>query len=67
MIYFIATFISKIAPLKDLHFLSFSPNSADQALDRFAMKKFFDDNVSALMQPSQKRYFSFSFRNIFSL
>uniref|UniRef100_A0ACB8FU01 Tensin-3 n=1 Tax=Sphaerodactylus townsendi TaxID=933632 RepID=A0ACB8FU01_9SAUR len=29
--------------------------SADQALDRFAMKKFFDDKVSALMQPSQKR------------
>ncbi|OXB70935.1 UNVERIFIED_CONTAM: hypothetical protein H355_005490 [Colinus virginianus] len=29
-------------------------DSADQALDRFAMKKFFDDKVSALMQPSQK-------------
>uniref|UniRef100_A0A8D0LA62 Tensin 3 n=1 Tax=Sphenodon punctatus TaxID=8508 RepID=A0A8D0LA62_SPHPU len=32
---------------------------ADQALDRFAMKKFFDDKVSALMQPSQKRYVHF--------
>lgn len=30
--------------------------SADQALDRFAMKKFYDDKVSALMEPSQKRY-----------
>ncbi|XP_014386013.1 PREDICTED: tensin-3 [Myotis brandtii] len=30
--------------------------SADQALDRFAMKKYYDDKVSALMQPSQKRY-----------
>ncbi|XP_060138007.1 tensin-3 isoform X4 [Zootoca vivipara] len=32
--------------------LPFSLNSADQALDRFAVKKFFDDK--ALMQPSQK-------------
>lgn len=32
--------------------------SADQALDRFAMKKYYDDKVSALMQPSQKRYVS---------
>uniref|UniRef100_A0A8C9F9Y3 Tensin 3 n=1 Tax=Pavo cristatus TaxID=9049 RepID=A0A8C9F9Y3_PAVCR len=38
-----------------MHFTSVS-TSADQALDRFAMKKFFDDKVSALMQPSQKRY-----------
>ncbi|KAL1279675.1 hypothetical protein QQF64_014275 [Cirrhinus molitorella] len=30
--------------------------SADQALDRFAMRKFYDDKVSALMTPSQKRY-----------
>lgn len=29
--------------------------SADQALDRFAMKRYHDDKVSALMQPSQKR------------
>lgn len=36
--------------------LSLSFLSADQALDRFAMKKFYDDKVSALMQPSQKRY-----------
>lgn len=33
--------------------------SADQALDRFAMKKYYDDKVSALMQPSQKRYVQF--------
>lgn len=32
--------------------------SADQALDRFAMKKFYDDKLAALMQPSQKRYVS---------
>ncbi|XP_054722320.1 tensin-1-like, partial [Uloborus diversus] len=30
--------------------------SADQALDRFAMKQFFDDKLSDSMQPSQKRY-----------
>ncbi|XP_061653678.1 tensin-3-like isoform X3 [Phyllopteryx taeniolatus] len=30
--------------------------SADQALDRFAMRKYYDDKVSALMTPSQKRY-----------
>lgn len=35
---------------------SLSFPSADQALDRFAMKKFYDDKVSDLMQPSQKRY-----------
>ncbi|GAA6073258.1 tensin-3 isoform X1 [Tachysurus ichikawai] len=29
---------------------------ADQALDRFAMRKFYDDKVSAMMTPSQKRY-----------
>ncbi|KAJ8376857.1 hypothetical protein SKAU_G00074370 [Synaphobranchus kaupii] len=29
--------------------------SADQALDRFAMRKFYDDKVSSLMTPSQKR------------
>uniref|UniRef100_A0A8B9G3K2 Uncharacterized protein n=1 Tax=Amazona collaria TaxID=241587 RepID=A0A8B9G3K2_9PSIT len=38
-----------------MHFTNVSA-SADQALDRFAMKKFFDDKVSALMQPSQRRY-----------
>uniref|UniRef100_A0A8C6PW47 Tensin 3 n=1 Tax=Nothobranchius furzeri TaxID=105023 RepID=A0A8C6PW47_NOTFU len=32
------------------------PQSADQALDRFAMRKYYDDKVSALMTPSQKRY-----------
>lgn len=31
------------------------PQSADQALDRFAMRKYHDDKVSALMTPSQKR------------
>ncbi|CAB1326339.1 unnamed protein product, partial [Coregonus sp. 'balchen'] len=31
-------------------------HSADQALDRFAMRKYYDDKVSALMTPSQKRY-----------
>ncbi|NXE53411.1 TENS3 protein, partial [Casuarius casuarius] len=41
-----------------MHFTNVSA-SADQALDRFAMKKFFDDKVSALMQPSQKRYVQF--------
>uniref|UniRef100_A0A8K9X0G1 Tensin 3 n=1 Tax=Oncorhynchus mykiss TaxID=8022 RepID=A0A8K9X0G1_ONCMY len=34
--------------------------SADQALDRFAMRKYYDDKVSALMTPSQKRYGLFS-------
>ncbi|XP_050163066.1 tensin-3 isoform X2 [Myiozetetes cayanensis] len=41
-----------------MHFINVSA-SADQALDRFAMKKFFDDKVSALMQPSQRRYMQF--------
>ncbi|XP_051468833.1 tensin-3 isoform X3 [Apus apus] len=41
-----------------MHFTSVSA-SADQALDRFAMKKYFDDKVSALMQPSQRRYVQF--------
>ncbi|XP_063778765.1 tensin-3 isoform X2 [Pseudophryne corroboree] len=41
-----------------MHFTNVSA-SADQALDRFAMKKFFDDKVSMLMQPSQIRYVSF--------
>lgn len=41
-----------------MHFTNISA-SADQALDRFAMKKFYDDKVSALMQPSQKRYAHF--------
>ncbi|XP_042624575.1 tensin-3-like [Cyprinus carpio] len=38
-----------------VHFTDVSA-SADQALDRFAMRKFYDDKVSALMTPSQKRY-----------
>ncbi|XP_071592327.1 tensin-3 [Heliangelus exortis] len=41
-----------------MHFTNVSA-SADQALDRFAMKKFFDDKVSALIQPSQRRYVQF--------
>lgn len=41
-----------------MHFTEVSLG-ADQALDRFAMKKFFDDKVSVLMQPSQKRYVNF--------
>nr|XP_054392419.1 tensin-1-like isoform X8 [Pongo abelii] len=41
-----------------MHFTNISA-SADQALDRIAMKKFYDDKVSALMQPSQKRYIQF--------
>lgn len=41
-----------------MHFTNVSA-SADQALDRFAMKKFYDDKVSALMEPSQKRYVQF--------
>ncbi|KAG9348089.1 hypothetical protein JZ751_004114, partial [Albula glossodonta] len=38
-----------------VHFTNISA-SADQALDRFAMRKFYDDKVSTLMTPSQKRY-----------
>nr|XP_054392460.1 tensin-3-like isoform X22 [Pongo abelii] len=41
-----------------MHFTNISA-SADQALDRIAMKKFYDDKISALMQPSQKRYIQF--------
>ena len=44
--------------LKRVSSLSLCFPSADQALDRFAMKKFYDDKLSALMQPSQKRYVS---------
>ena len=32
--------------------------SADQALDRFAMKRFYDDKLGGLPQPSQRRYVS---------
>ncbi|KAJ8012137.1 hypothetical protein DPEC_G00065550 [Dallia pectoralis] len=38
-----------------VHFTDISA-SADQALDRFAMRKYYDDKVSAMMTPSQKRY-----------
>ena len=30
--------------------------SADQALDRFAMKRYYDDKVGAMTHPSQRRY-----------
>ncbi|KAJ7986348.1 hypothetical protein DPEC_G00338990 [Dallia pectoralis] len=38
-----------------IHFSTLS-DSTDQALDHFAMRKFYDDKVSSLMTPSQKRY-----------
>ncbi|KFM74955.1 Tensin-1, partial [Stegodyphus mimosarum] len=33
--------------------------SADQALDRFAMKQFFEDKLANSMQPSQRRYVNY--------
>ncbi|XP_035216145.1 tensin-like isoform X2 [Stegodyphus dumicola] len=33
--------------------------SADQALDRFAMKQFFEDKLANSMQPSQQRYVNY--------
>ncbi|KAG7275160.1 hypothetical protein CRUP_015814, partial [Coryphaenoides rupestris] len=44
-----------------IHFTDISA-SADQALDRFAMRKYYDDKVSALMTPSQKRLLSGSMK-----
>ncbi|XP_018613384.2 tensin-3-like isoform X1 [Scleropages formosus] len=38
-----------------VHFTDISA-SANQALERFTMRKFYDDKVSTLMSPSQKRY-----------
>ncbi|KAM6962581.1 tensin 3-2 [Aplochiton taeniatus] len=38
-----------------IHFTSTSA-SADLALDHFSMRRFYNDQVSALMTPSQKRY-----------
>ncbi|XP_010870747.2 tensin-3 isoform X1 [Esox lucius] len=38
-----------------IHFSCLS-DSADLALDHFAMRKFYNDKVSSLMSPSQKRY-----------
>lgn len=35
--------------------------SADQALDRFAMKRFYEDKVLPVGQPSQKRSVSLHF------
>uniref|UniRef100_T1IXC8 Tensin n=1 Tax=Strigamia maritima TaxID=126957 RepID=T1IXC8_STRMM len=33
--------------------------STDQALDRFAMKRYYDDKIGNLSQPSQKRYIKY--------
>ncbi|XP_051869983.1 tensin-1 isoform X3 [Pristis pectinata] len=38
-----------------MHYSNISA-SADQALDRFAMKKFYEDKISSVIQPSQRRY-----------
>ncbi|XP_018561064.1 tensin isoform X3 [Anoplophora glabripennis] len=38
-----------------MHYSSICGN-AEQALDRFSMRKFLDDNVGALLLPSNKRY-----------
>ncbi|XP_038616059.1 tensin-1 isoform X2 [Tachyglossus aculeatus] len=38
-----------------MHYSNISA-SADQALDRFAMKRFYEDKVAPFGQPSQKRY-----------
>ncbi|XP_056664016.1 tensin-1 isoform X6 [Monodelphis domestica] len=38
-----------------MHYSNISA-SADQALDRFAMKRFYEDKVAPVGQPSQKRY-----------
>ncbi|NXF75208.1 TENS protein, partial [Sclerurus mexicanus] len=38
-----------------MHYSNISA-SADQALDRFAMKRFYEDKVVPVGQPSQKRY-----------
>lgn len=35
-----------------------SPCSADQALDRFAMKRFYEDKIVPIGQPSQRRWVS---------
>lgn len=38
-----------------MHYSSICGN-AEQALDRFSMKKYLDDNVGPLQMPSNKRY-----------
>lgn len=35
--------------------IAFFCRSADQALDRFAMKRFYDDKLGGLTEPSQRR------------
>lgn len=44
-----------LVPMLQPH-LPFCPCSADQALDRFAMKRFYEDKVVPVGQPSQKRW-----------
>lgn len=44
-----------LVPILQPH-LPFHPHSADQALDRFAMKRFYEDKVVPVGQPSQKRW-----------
>lgn len=44
-----------LVPMLQPH-LPFCPRSADQALDRFAMKRFYEDKVVPVGQPSQKRW-----------
>ncbi|XP_019378359.1 PREDICTED: tensin-1 [Gavialis gangeticus] len=41
-----------------MHYSNISA-SADQALDRFAMKRFYEDKVEPAAQPSQKRYIDY--------
>ncbi|NWI33077.1 TENS protein, partial [Sula dactylatra] len=41
-----------------MHYSNISA-SADQALDRFAMKRFYEDKVVPVGQPSQKRYINY--------
>ena len=38
-----------------MHYIDIS-STADQALDRFTMKRFHDDKLAPFMNPSQKRY-----------
>ncbi|XP_054908830.1 tensin-1 isoform X5 [Poeciliopsis prolifica] len=47
-----------------MHYSNISA-SADQALDRFAMKRFYEDKVLPVGQPSQKRYVEY-FRGLLS-
>lgn len=42
-----------------MHYTSIC-GSADQALDRYSMKRFFQEKLAQFMMPSQKRYVSLS-------